>query len=307
MRGFDLREGAGIGTPDGNDGDEVVGGTVGHSVDGVPEPEPYAWSAGGQIFIAVTLDTGDPVVASYGYDGAGAGAGSYNAVTFGSRCVVGLAGNDDGNYVFLRSLGDLPRAMPAEVGGVATGVTAAPWPATAPAPAWHFTKLAPGRLLAVETGLGGDIVIHSGGNVVIKTTTAGMRTHIDGPVSLGAGPTTPPTGAVAGPGGADVPGVTAVPHVPLPLTPLDYPPKPSPVAPLPPLAGWATSVVTAKTKIYSDPTTDPWLWAYLIAVYSHPAILPLMLAIGMPPPASMWARFGGAPSPDVTAEGGVGS
>lgn len=257
-----------------------------------PDSNPaFARIEDGQVYVEITLDNGEHEQARLGLDGAGEGIGDYISLEFGCRVIVGKVG--DSCHVILGRLHDGTCRMPDSVAGVQTGAVAAvPGnEAVIPAPAWRFVKLGPGQLLAIETQAGGDVLIHSAGSVEIAAGVTG-RIHLNGAVSLGVGPSTPPVGATVGPAGTTVDGVPAVPHVPVPkgLTP------PAPPATVVPFVGFEDSIIRAKDRIQSHILVDPEFWAWIIGVHSFPLLLAWLAALPVPvvdPPIAIHSEHGG--------------
>jgi hypothetical protein len=279
----------------------LLWGEVGQVDDfGVPDGTPaYVRIENGQVYVEITLDTGEHAQARLGLDGAGQGLGDYVHLEFGARVILGKVGDED--YVILGFMHDGTCRMPDAVAGVSTGAAAAvPGnEATIPAPAWRFMKLGAGQLLAIETQVGGDVLIHSAGSVELRTGVGGAI-HLNGPVRLGVGPTTPPVGATVGSAGTVVPGVPAVPHVPLPRTPS----IPVPYGAIVPYIGLQKGIVTADGDVQSHAAKDPFFWAFVAIVYSFPPILALCQAAGIQLPLALHSEHGGftGPGSSHTAE-----
>jgi len=278
---------------------ELDWASVGYETDeGAPDATPaYCRIENGQVRVEITLANGEEAVARLGLDGAGAGLGDYFHLDFGCRVIVGTVG--DASHVILGRLHDSECRMPDTVAGVSTGAAAAvpTNEGVVPAPAWRFTKLGPGQLLAIETQAGGDVLIHSAGTVEIKAT-AGV--HLNGPVRLGVGPTTPPVGATVGPAGTTIPGTPAVPHIPLPRTPS----IPVPAGIIFPYSGFQKGIVTADGDVQSHAAKDPFFWAWALLVSAFPPILAQLSAAGIPPPIALHSEHGGfnGPGSQHTAE-----
>lgn len=273
-------------------------GIVGHydPVAGLPEPNPqYVRIEQGQIWVEVTMEpSGDQIVARLALPDAGPQSGAYFGLKFGCRVILELIGGNPQNAVVAGRAHDLECAFPADVCGVQTGAAAAVAPGVSvPAPTWSFIKTEAGQLLALETGPGGDILIHApAGNVSIA---AAATVHVDAPqVHLGQGFTTPPVGGVVGPAGTEVPGVPGVPHVPAPATP---PPPVAGPAPAIPYVGLAHSIIRAKDLYQSDISVDPVFWTFITGLYAHPLVGPILAAAGIVLPLSSASKASGAGGP----------
>lgn len=272
-------------------------GLVGHTdpVTGLPEPNPqYVRLEQGQIWVEVTMvPHGDQIVARLAMPDAGPQAGAYFGLKFGCRVVLELISGNPQNAVIVGRLGDATCSFPTMVAGVQTGAAGAVAPAVSmPAPTWTFVKTEAGQLIAIESGPGGDILIHApAGNVEIAAAAA---VHIAAPqVHLGAGFMTPPVGGTVGPAGTEIPGVPGVPHVAPPATP----PAPVPPGPAIPFVGFATSIIRAKDLFTSDITVDPTFWAFVTALYGHPLIGPVLAAAGVVLPLGATSKASGAAGP----------
>lgn len=268
------------------DGNQIAWGTVGHE-----DPNPmYVRIENGQPWVEVTLrPEGDEIVARLIAPLAGGGTGWYMPVEYGCRVAVEFIDGDPNDAVITGRLWDEQCAMPGDVAGVQTGAAGKVGPSSGPAPAWQFMKTASGQMLAIETGSQGDVVIHSGAGVHIKTAGTGA-VHLEGAVHLGSGPTVAPTGATVGPAGEQIPGVPSVPHVPIPLAPV---PNSTPAHV--PFVGNEDSIVRAKQEYQFTAVTDPVGYAFFAAVYAHPLI-------GLPPPQALVCQLrGGKPGSKHTA------
>jgi hypothetical protein len=231
---------------------------------------------------------GDEIVARVGFPSAGNQAGWYLPLSFGCRVILELIDGDPQGAVIVGRLYDETCALPATAAGVSTGAAGVAGEVTAAAPAWQFQVLPDGQLLAIET-LGGDILVHSAGAVEIKCSDT-QRIHLNGAVSLGDEPLTPPTGATVGPGGEDIPGTPAASAIPEP-----YVPAPSTNPTPTPYVGNADGIIRAKDPYMFAQNTDSVSYPQFAAVYLHPLI-------GLPPPLSLTsAPKGGAPGSKHTA------
>lgn len=273
----------------GDDATQVDLGRIGHE-----DPSP-AWMRleGGQAFVEVTLRSGDEIVARVG--------DSVHDLAIGDIVSVVLVDGDPGQAVVTSVLHDLEAALPSSVAGVSTGASAATEPGVSvPAPTFSFLRTRDGRLLAIETGSGGDIVVHSGASVHIQAAA----THIEGAVHLAAGPSTPPTGSLVAPGNAQAPGVPMVERLPVPLV----------NATLPPYGGDRYAVVRAVDAYQSNIAVDVTFWSKWVGMLAMfeawavvlPVLLPaLNILKAIPPvpwPVSMESKAMTA-STQVTADG----
>lgn len=231
----------------------VVIATVGHGEDGTP----WAWTEAGQVLIHVTYQTGDQ-----GHQGTArlAEGVMHLELSVGQQVVIVKVGGNDSHAVILSALRDMEAPAPTTVAGVATGsTTAATRSDKSGAPAFTFVRTGAGRMLAIETGDAGDLVIHAGAGVEIKAA-ASSAIHLAGRVHAGRGYTTPPVGATVGPEETTegvVAGTPGVAHVPAPLA---IPTLPEPYA------GAGEGVLRAKDVLQSNPAIDPDFWTWLAAV-----------------------------------------
>ena len=268
-------------------------GTVGHTdpLTGLPEPNPsFIRIEQGQFFVEVTLQPdGDQIVARYGTDGAGEGAGDYATLEFGCRVIVDMVRGNPQNAVIRTTMNDANCRIPDDVAGVQTGAVGATTPGVSvPAPLWRFIKLGQGQLLAIETQAGGDILLHSAGSTHLLAGAAGAH-HLEGRVALGEAPLTPPVGATVGPAGTTIPGVPALPFIPTPKGPT----TPAPPAAIVPYIGFEDGIIRAKDDVQSYIAVDPAFWAWITAVGSHP----LIAAVAGPPPVALHCEHGGLGGP----------
>lgn len=213
-------------------------GRIGH------EDASQAWMRleGQQAWVEVTLRNGEEIVASV--------ADEVRDLSLGDTVVIVYVDGDPGQAQVVTRRNDNTAPMAASVAGVSTGAAATKADgAVGPAPTFTFARTRDGRLFALETGDGGDILLHSGGDVHIK---AGA-THIEGAVRLGAGPLTPPVGSKVAPENGETPGVPMVPFLPLPGV----------NATIPPYVGFANGVVRASDEYQSNPVIDPDFFAKL--------------------------------------------
>jgi hypothetical protein len=258
---------------------------------GQPENNPaYARIEQGQVLVEVTIEGSlEQQVARLALPDAGNENAVFFALDFGCRVLVEYPDGDPQRGVITGRLHDARNAFPNSVAGVQTGAQAASQPeAFVPAPSWSFIKTKNGQLIAIESGSGGDVLIHAGANVEVKAQAA---VCIDSPqVHLGKGFMTAPVGGRVGPSGVDIPGVPAVPPVPQPWT------MPSPAAPGPalPFVGFAESIIRAKDLYQSDVTVDPYFWAMVIALYANPLVGSFL---PQPMPLALTSRASGVAGP----------
>jgi hypothetical protein len=224
---------------------------------GDDEPEIWARIQGRKVLVNVVLQTGgsgDEVVAEC--DPAWLGELHPGAVV-----LLGLVNADPNNSYILARVDIDSDGVPDEVCGVSTGAAIAadidvtPEPIV-PLPLWSWVRTRDGRLYALETGAGGDLLLHSGASVELK---AAGQVHVSGPMVVGAGLATPPIGAMAGVEDVADGTVPGVPGVPDPPTPHANPTTP-------PYAGDADAVVRAKDQIQSGMAVDPAFWLHAAAV-----------------------------------------
>jgi translation initiation factor IF-1 len=225
--------------PGGGDADvQVEIGRVGHS-DAV-DSEVWMRLEGEQAWVEVTTSSGDEITARVGAD--------VRELALGDGVVLQFLNADPQQAVVVGRVYDGEAPMPGNIAGVSTGADAtSETDVVAPAPVFYFMRTREGRLFALETGAGGDVVVHSGAGVHIKASA----THIEGRVNLGLAPTTPPTGALVG-----VPGAPMVEHVPVPVL------NPT----IPPYAGPGDAVLRAKDDMAANVATSPSFFGYLVAM-----------------------------------------
>lgn len=264
--------------------------TVGHSdpITGLPEATP-AWVRleQGEALVEVTTANGDEIIARVD------SGVVYLALEYGCQVVLAYPDGDETMATVVARCADMVRPIPPLVAGISTGAAGAVAKGVhVPAPAWTFTRLPDGQLLAIETGPSGDIVVHGGG-VEIK---AASTIHLNGRVALGVGPTTPPIGAIVAAAGTTIPGVPMVPAIDEPFAPGIVPPQT-----IVPYVGTAHGILRAKDDIESSAARDPFYWTWLAAVGANP----LIAALAGPPPVSLHSQvggFGGAGCPHTAAD-----
>ena len=233
---------------------------------------------------------GDQIVARLGMPAAGIQSGAYFALAFGCRVVVEMVKGNPQNAVIVARLNDLQCGFPTTVAGVQTGAVGAVAPFVGvPAPAWSFIALPLGQMLAIETGIGGDILIHSNASIELKALPGGGAIHLNGRCALGEGPTTPPVGATVGPGGVDIPGVPAIPAIPIPAIPS----IPAPPLTIVPYIGVNDGIIRSKDAVQSHVGVDPQFWTYMIGLFAHPLIGPVLAAAGIVLPIAVHSEHGG--------------
>lgn len=234
---------------------EVALAVVGHGEGGVGSP--WAWTEGGQILVHVTYQTGD-----VGHEGTArlAEGVMHLELQVGQQVAVIRPNGTDTHAMIVGAVRDMEAPPPTTVAGIATGSTAA---ATrdeqSGAPAFTFIRTSAGMMLAIETGAGGDVVVHAAAGIELKAGDS-SAIHLRGRVHAGRGFTTPPIGAKVGPEDVNngvAAGTPGVAHVPAPLA---IPTLPEPYA------GAAEGVLRAKDEFQSNPAIDPDFWAHFSAV-----------------------------------------
>ena len=269
-----------------DDATQVDLGRIGHE-----DPSP-AWMRleGGQAFVEVTLRSGDEIVARVG--------DSVSDLAIGDVVSLVLVDGDPGQAVVTSVLHDLEASLPSEVAGVSTGAASATEPGVSiPAKTFSFVRTRGGRMLAIETGAGGDVLLHSGAGVHILASA----THIEGNVHLGEGPSVPPTGSTVAPENGESAGTPMVPRVTIPLV----------NATIPPYAGDRYAAVRAVDEYQSNVAIDPIFWAKQAALEAFIAaavgVLPVLapayaIYVGVPVPIKIDSKAKSASS-KVTASG----
>lgn len=275
-------------------------GKVGHVDDltQLPEPNPqFIRIEQGLVLVEVTMEPGgDQIIARLGMCDAGFQVADYVPLSFGCRVLLELVNGNPQNAVIMARLSDLACPLPPVVAGVQTGAAGAVAPDVGvPAPLWRFIRLGPGQIMAIETQVGGDVLIHSGASMELKTTLPAptARIHLNGAVSMGVGPTVPPVGATVGPAGTAIPGVPAIPHIPIPALPS----IPAPPLTIVPYVGNEDGVIRSKDAVQSHAGVDPSYWTWLLAVSTNPIILAGLVAAGIVPPVSLHSEHGGRNGP----------
>lgn len=245
--------------------------TVGH-YDSTPA---YARVEEGDVMVECTLvPDGDEIVARLDLDTVDGGA-NYFPVSYGQRLIIGFPNGENGDPVVLGRCSDKSWPFPDEVAGVQTNL-GLPAPAVNGAPHFAFIKTQDGQLIAIESGDGADVLIHSGGSTQIRVAPGEQnlitgRTHIGSQAEF----TVPPIGASVGPDGFITQGVQGQAFIPLPnlntqitgVTP-GYAPVPIPppqlspdLVPIP-----ADGIVRMKDDVQANTATDPIFFSYLSLV-----------------------------------------
>lgn len=241
----------------------ITRGSVGH-LDISPA---FARIENNRVLIEVTLaPSGEEVVAELPVsDG-----GYFGGLQYGQRVIVAIMNGTSDDYVILARSGDNDWPMPTAVSGV---------PIAAPlAPCWHFLKTRDGQLLAIETGDGADVTIHSGGSIRLGVN-GGEQILLSGETHIGADFLVAPVGPQAGPDGTEIPGVPGTAYDPLPFIPI-----PGTGIPNLPWIGPAQGIVRAQDTIESDVTIDPNFWAWVIAVSAAPQVAAALASAAIPDP-----------------------
>lgn len=273
--------------PMGGDGEtsQVDLGRVGHS----DPSSKWMRLEGQQAWVEVTLRNGEEIVASV--------ADEVRDLAIGDTVVIVYVDGDPTQAQVIARRHDNKAPMPDEVAGVSTGAAGTELDGkTDFAPTFTFVRTREGRLFALETGEGGDVLLHSGAAVHVKATT----THIEGNVRLGAAPIDAPLGSRVAPENGERAGIPLVPFVPLPGA----------NATLPPYAGFARGVVRASDEYQSNIAIDPVYWTKIAAMETMfaawksvlPALEPAWdIYVAVPPPVAINSQAKTA-SQTVTAE-----
>jgi hypothetical protein len=206
--------------------------------------------------------------------------------------------NGDPNNAYVDDVVDVSGdGYPDTVCGVMTGAELASdidteVPPAAPVPLWTWTTTGAGRLWALETGAGGDVLIHSGAGMEVVADVVQIR----GKVVIGSGMLTPPVGRMAGVEdveGGEVPGVAAVPQ---PLNLIQ-------TGTVPPYVGDQDSVVRVVDRYQVSAGTDQAFMQWLASLGVYLAALDVYLAVvaGLNPVAIAAAKliFDAVPKPGV--------
>jgi hypothetical protein len=226
-------------------------GTVGH-MDATPQ---YARIEDGDVLVEVTLvPSGDEVIARLDFDSVD-GGGSYFPVSYGQRVLVGFPGGETGDPVIIGRCSDASWPFPSTVAGIAASDATGE-----AAPMFAFIRTQDGQLLAIESGDGADVLVHSGGSMQHKVNP-GEQVLVTGRTHIGSGVdfATPPTGSTVGANGFVTPGEQGGAYVPAIAINATIPP---PAALLLPEDG----VVRIKDRTQSNIAIDPGWWAYITAL-----------------------------------------
>lgn len=236
---------------------QVALGTVGYLDDqtDLPEQTPafIRWEQHDAL-VEVTLTPGDQILARIGLP--------HLDLEFGQQVIVVFPDGDPTMGTIVGAMNDITFPAPDSVAGVLTGAEQATEKGVPiPAATWHFTRLGPGRVMAMQTGSGGDVLICSGASMELKVNPGTGVVHINGAVYMGVGPTSPPIGSFTAPGGEEIAGVPMVPHIPAPFLPAD------PAAPTTtPYVGLADGLVRARDAHETNAAVDPTFWAWIVGV-----------------------------------------
>lgn len=252
--------------------------TVGH-MDLSPA---YARLEGSRVLVEVTLmPAGDEIMAVLPV----AEGTMYSGLQYGQHVLVGMPGGTGQDATILCAVSDESWPFPSSVAGVEVPPEVPNTPVGAPI--WSFVRTAAGQLLAIETGEGADLVIHSGGSVRLGCVP-GEQLLLSGRTHIGQDFTSPPVGAQAGPGGEVVPGTQGSPYVPVPYVPV--PAVPAPALPAEPFVGPEDGIVRAKDLVQIDALTDPGFWRWVVAVSAAPQVAAAMALTGVLVPLSATAQ-----------------
>lgn len=182
--------------------------------------------------------------------------------------------NGDPNNSYIDDVVDVAGdGYPDKVCGVMTGAELAndidtEAPPAAPVPLWTWTTTGEGRLWALQTGAGGDVMIHSGAGMEILADTV----QIKGKVVIGSGMLTPPLGRMAGVEdveGGEVPGAAAVPQPEVVIQ----------TATEPPYVGDQDAVVRVKDRYQASAGTDPTAITYITVQAAYLTALEALVAV----------------------------
>ena len=264
---------------------QVALGTVGFLEDqtDLPEQTPgfIRWEQG-EAIVEVTLTPGDQILARIGLP--------HMSLEHDQQVVLVFPDGDPTMGVIVGSMSDLTFPAPPSVAGVSTGAAFAEEKGVPiPAATWHFIRLEPGRVMAIQTGSGGDVLIHSGASMELKVNPGTGVVHLNGAVYLGVGPTTPPIGSTTAPGGEEIPGVPMVPHIPVPFVPAP------PVGPATtPYVGLSDGLVRARDAHETNIAVDPTFWTWIVGA---DGILRGLLPALAPLPTNLTSVISGAGGP----------
>lgn len=258
-------------------------GTVGH-YDDTPA---FVRVEDGDVLVEVTLaPSGDEIVARLDLDTMDGGCVFY-PLSYGQRVVVGFPNAKQGDPVILSRLSDASWPFPDEVAGISTDPDPSP---TRSAPAFAFIKTSDGQLLAIETGDGGDIVIHSGASTQVRVEPASQilltgRTHMGSEAEFSE----PPVGPQITNNGFTEDGTQAQPYTPSDNTNAVVPPATyvNPAAPggvslLP-----ADGLMRLKDTVQSNASVDFEYWNNVR--YTFVYLEALTAFLDLIPPLGAWS------------------
>lgn len=204
--------------------------------------------------------------------------------------------NGDPNNSYIDDVVDVAGdGYPDSVCGVMTGAELASdidtdAPPAAPVPLWTWTTTGEGRLWALQTGAGGDVLIHSGAGMEVVADVVQIR----GKVVIGSGMLTPPVGRMAGVedvDGGEVPGVPGV----------SQPQNVIQTGTVPPYVGDQDSVVRVVDRYQVSAGTDQAFMSWLVSLGVYLTALDVYLAVvaGLNPAAIAAAKliFDAVPKP----------
>lgn len=179
----------------------------------------------------------------------------------GSVVLLVLVNGDPSHSYIVGLVHVLDDGLPDEVAGIETGAAAAAEidvedPPIAPLPLMRWIKTDEGRHLALETGAGGDLVMHAAASVELK---AGSAVHMPAVVHVGRALVTRPRARMSGaPSQQDgeVPGAPGEAYQPPQYT---HPTSPA-------YQGPADAVVRAKDAYQSVAAVDGTFWTWMAAL-----------------------------------------
>lgn len=294
--------------PSAPDTNQISYAVVGHS----DETPSYARIEGGRPLVEVTLvPSGDEVIARLDTVGTD-GGGFYMSLHYGQKVVVGFPNGADSEGVIMARVNDASWPFPDSVCAIATQGP------NKECPLFTFMKTAVGELIAIESGIDGDILIHSGASIQLKTPR-GSQVLLSGRTHLGADFVAPPVGATVGPAGETVPGMSGTEFIPTPGTNALLPPA----LPLNPVTGapWpADGIMRFKDQVQSNITVDTTFWTWLNMAHAAlvaitgvwnglatttggPLVVPVGPALPMPPlPPTALASHGASCSEHTASD-----
>lgn len=260
---------------------EVAIGTVGYCDNrtALPEGTPawIRWEQG-ELLVEVTLSEEDRISARLGIEA---------EIIEGQQVVMVFPGGEPNAAIIIGVMHSTLEPAPGSVCGVSTGAAnAIDKGQRIPGATWSWLRFEDGHMLAIQTN-DQDVSIWAGAGVHIKATAGAI--HLDGTTHLGSKPLLDPIGSSAAPGGEEIPGVPAVPFVPVPYAP----PGAQPNIPTP-YVGNDDGIVRAKDLFQSNTTIDPAFWAWMSVAD------PILRAINpaLPPlPVNLYSAISGAAGP----------